>query len=168
MLLLPNNPNVVAAAEQVAGVVGKIVKVVPSRTVPQGIASLLAYNPEQSVEENARGMEERLESVHTVEMTKAVRDASLDSVSVKEGQYLGLIEHRPVVAGNTAGEAMDRALDELGLDGGYLVTLYYGEGVAVDEAAALARALKERPDTPEVEAVWGGQPHYQYIASVEP
>jgi len=168
VLLLPNNPNVVAAAEQVVQVVGKRVKVVPSRTVPQGIAALLAYNPEQSLNENAREMEARLDSVHTVEVTKAVRDASLEGISVKQGQYLGLVERKPVVAGNTPGEAMDRALDGLGLEGGYLVTLYYGEEISADEAGALGRALEERPDAPAVEVVWGGQPHYPYIASVEP
>lgn len=168
VLILPNNPNVVAAAEQVAQVVGKQVEVVPSRTVAQGIAALLAYNPEESVEENARTMVARLESVHTVEVTRAVRDASMDGVSIKQGQYLGLVERKPTAAGNTPGEAMDRALDELELEAGYLVTLYYGEGVTSDEASILARALRERPDTPEVEVVWGGQPHYQYIASVEP
>lgn len=168
VLLLPNNPNVIAAAEQVAQVVGKRVAVVPSLTVAQGIAALLAYNPEESVEDNARGMAARLESVHTVEVTRAVRDASMDGLSVTQGQYLGLVERKPAATGNTPGEAMDRALDELGLEGGYLVTLYYGEGVTADEASALAWALKERPDTPEVEVVWGGQPHYQYIASVEP
>lgn len=168
VLILPNNPNVVAAAEQVAQVVDKAVRVVPSRTTVQGIAALLAYNPEESVEKNARGMAARLDSVYTVEVTQAVRKASIEGVSVKQGQYLGLLERKPAAAGNTPGEAMDRALDELGLDAGYLVTLYYGEGVTAEEASALARALKERPDTPEVEVVWGGQPHYQYIASVEP
>jgi len=168
VLLLPNNPNVIAAAEQAATVVtGQRVEVVPSKTVPQGIAALLAYNPTETVAENARRMASKLESVCTVEVTQAVRDASLDGVVVRSGQYLGLVERRPATAGNTPGEALDRALDVLAMQAGYLLTLYYGANISSEEASALAQALKERPDGPEVEVVWGGQPHYQYIASVE-
>ena len=167
VILLPNNPNVIPAAKRVAEAAGKPVKVICTTTVPEGIAALLAYNPELDIEHNADAMVAQTKGIHTVEVTRAVRDATVEGLQVKQGQFLGLVAGRPVGCGSTAGQALDNALDSLDLAAGYLVTLYHGDGVTGDEAEVLARALGERPDTPQVEVVWGGQPHYPYIASVE-
>jgi len=167
VLLLPNNPNVLRTCQQVHLVTKKTIEVVPAKTVPQGIAALLALNQERSIAENLDAMQQSLAAVETIEVTTATRDAVIAGVAVKAGQPIGLLNRVLVAAGATPLEALEAVLDKLAMGPGYLVTLYYGEQVSRQDAEAVADALRARPDHPEVEVVWGGQPHYPYIASVE-
>ena len=166
VLLLPNNPNVVHACEQVHKVTGKRVEVVPSTTIPQGIAALLALNQEATFDGNLAAMKAALASVRTIEITRATREVTLDGVAVKEGQPIGLVDRKLAAAGATALATVTQALEQIGSEGG-LLTLYYGEDVSAHEAQALADALRSEEPGVEVEVVWGGQPHYLYIASLE-
>lgn len=167
VLVLPNNPNVIASCEQAQQFTSKRVIVVPSRTIPQGIAALLALNQEHGIDENAAAMTESLDQVRTVEITTATQDATIGGVSARQDQYIGLVEHKLVAAGDSLIGAFQATLDHLDLPKGNLVTLYYGEMVTKEEAETVAEELQTRPDSPEVEVIQGGQPHYHFIASVE-
>ena len=183
MILLPNNTNIVPAARQAAsiasqspdlllteaeeGTQGMTLHVVPSRTIPQGVAALLAFNPEGDLDSNLESMERALATVRTIEVTRAVRPAKIGQLAVNEGDYIGLLDGELVAAGDSALSALEQTLSEGGPEGGDLVTLYWGEGI--EEGQALEAAARLRESTPglDVEVVYGGQPLYQYIASLE-
>lgn len=166
IVLLPNNPNVVRACEQVQQLTEKRIEVLPTLTIPQGIGALLALNQEASIDENLAAMRAAFETVRTIEITRATRAATLDGIVVKEGQPIGLLDRKLAAAGETVLEAFMSVLDEAGCSGG-LLTLYYGENVTEAESSTLAAALQDHVQGLEVEVVWGGQPHYLYIASLE-
>jgi DAK2 domain fusion protein YloV len=166
IIVLPNDKNIVLAAQQAASLTQKRVAVVPTLSVPQGVAALLAFSPSRGLEENARAMEEALASVHTIEVTRAVRAVRLGRLSVRKGDYIALVDGELRAKAASPEDALRRALDLLdGQEG--LLTLYYGAEVDAEAAQALAQALqRERPGL-EVEVVYGGQPHYPYLASLE-
>lgn len=167
VVLLPNNSNIVATARLACQITSKRLFVVPSTTVPQGLAALLAFNPSADAAANAASMEAQLQRVSTIEVTRATRAATVGGVSVGQGEYIALLEGELVAAADSPGAALERALDRLAEAPGALITLYYGEGVGRDMAEDLAIRLRGRPSEPEVEVVEGGQPHYVYIVSVE-
>jgi DAK2 domain fusion protein YloV len=167
VVFLPNNRNIVPAARQAAELAEKPVRVVPSLTVPQGIAAMLAFNPELSCDENAIAMEREIASVRTGEVCDAVREVELNGVPVRKGQAIGLLERELVAAEETPGEALASLLRSANVEDEELVTLYWGGDVA-EEDAGEARALlhREFPNI-ELDVVYGGQPHYHYIVSIE-
>ena len=167
VIFLPNNKNIVPAARQAAEMSSKKLSVVPSTTIPQGIAAILAYNHEADLERNLTEMEGVLPSVRTGEVCRAVRPVELQGVSVEDGQIIGMLERKLVAAGDEPTEVLVSLLKEAGLFEGALVTLYSGEPLSDDEAAeALRRVGADFPGV-EAELVAGGQPHYHYIISVE-
>jgi len=167
VILLPNNKNIVSTAAQVHALSQKNVHVVPSRTVPQGIAALLAFNYDLTAEENARAMTEALESVTTIEITRAARKTQLNGEKIKKGQFIAIRDGKNLIAsGDSVEEAVSRALELSGIADAELVTLYSGVEIDAAAADALARLIRERHGV-EVELVVGGQPHYDYIISVE-
>ncbi len=166
VIVLPNDKNIIPTAHQAAQLSQKQVKVVPTRTIPQGIAAILAYNPERSMEENAPAMEEAARSVRTIEVARAIRDAHIGDHHVRQGEVMAIVDGQLMATAPTPEEAMRQALDALGVREG-LLTLYYGADTDPRTAQALAESLgSERPGL-EVETVDGGQPHYYYIASLE-
>ena len=174
VILLPNNSNILPAARQAASITegpeaqGDMrLHVVESRTIPQCVAALLAFNPEGAVEDNLESMENALASVKTVEVTKAVRPVTLGGLAVDEGQYIGLLEGDLVVAGGSAADVLQEALSKAGPDAGQLVTLYWGCDVREEEATEAAAMLSRSFPGLETEVVYGGQPLYDYIASLE-
>ena len=173
-ILLANNPNIIAAARQAASLAnGKdgdqnmALHVIPSRTVPQGVAALLAFNPEGDVESNLESMNQAVSTVKTVEVTRAVRQVTLGDVVVKEGQHIGLVDGELVVSCDGALPALDKAMMNAGPEEGQLITLYWGADVQESEAADTASHLREEHPGVDVEIVYGGQPFYQYLASLE-
>jgi len=168
IIILPNNKNVILTAQQAQELSDRNIQVVPSKTVPQGISALLAFNYQADVESNTEIMEDALEDVLTGEVTKAVRSVSLDGVDVQEGQIIGLLNGKLVTAGsevNAVVLSLIRSMnDEEELE---IITLYYGEGVAGEEAEALAGQIEELYPDFEIEAINGGQPHYPFILSGE-
>jgi dihydroxyacetone kinase-like predicted kinase len=165
-IILPNNKNIVVSAEQ-AGDGRTDLHVVPTSTVPQGVAALLAFNPEEPLEANLAAMNEALESVSTIEVTRAVRDSTVGGVDVTAGQYIGLVDGNLDVAAESPEQALHGSLEAAGLSPESLVTLYLGEDASRGDAEALVAGLEADAPGIEVELVYGGQPHYHYLASVE-
>ena len=167
VIFLPNNRNIVPAARQAADLSQKPVKVIPSSTVPQGIAAMLAFNAALSDDENAAAMERAFASVRTGEVCDAVREVELNGVPVRKGQAIALLERELVAAAGTPTEALASLLRSARTDECELVTLYWGGDVSEEEAGQAGALLEgELPDI-ELEVVYGGQPHYHYIVSIE-
>ncbi len=167
VIVLPNDKNIILAAEQARGLTKKRLAVVQSRSIPQGIAALLAMSPEDGLDENAEAMARALGSVRTIEVTRAVRSTKLKGVVVKEGDVIAIVDDELTLTAASPEEAVVRAVGGLASQGTSLVTLYYGAGTKPPQAEALAEDLRGRLAGHEVEVVFGGQPHYDYIVSVE-
>ncbi len=167
LIVLPNNGNVVMAAQQAAELSTKDVIVVTTRTIPQGIAALLAFNYTADLETNAALMRSAADEVETGEITTATRSVELDGVNVEAGDIIGLVNERIVASGPTVEHVMWPMLEKMALSDREILTLYYGNDVKVEHADTLAAKISERFPDQEVELVEGGQPHYHYILSVE-
>ena len=165
-IVLPNNKNILLTAEQAAaGDPG--VHIVASRSVPQGVAALLAYNPLWGLEDNLAAMAGAVSGVVTIEVTRAVRDSSVDGVAVRQGDYIALVDDRLALAAGSAEDALAGALALAGPGGDAVVTVYRGADADGGAAESCAAALGAGFPGVEVEWVYGGQPHYHYLASVE-
>jgi len=167
VVILPNNKNIILAAQQARDLSDKRVVVVPTRTIPQGIAAILALNYQADLETNARVMTEAAEEVQTGEVTVATRDVTLNGVSVRQGQVIGIHDGELVVAGDTPDEVVEALLERMNPSELEIVTLYYGADVTAEAAEALAERLEEKYPDLEFEVIEGGQPHYFYIISAE-
>ncbi len=167
VIVLPNDKNIIMAAEQAVPLSSKKVGVVKSRSIPQGIAALLAMNPEMGIDDNAGDMEQALGLVRTVEITRAVRSTSIGGVKVSEGQIIAIVDDVLTLSAETAEEAAVQALRGLATESTSLVSLYYGAETTPEQADDLAERLKGELAGHNVEVYWGGQPHYQYIISIE-
>lgn len=167
VIVLPNNSNIAMAARQAAQLSQKQVEVVPSRTIPQGIAAKLSFNYQADLRENAAAMTAAMGRVCTLEVTTAVRDAALDGVVVRAGQTIGLLDGELVIAGDQPDQVIDAVLDRMQLAEREIVTIYYGQGVRRSDAGALAERIGERFPDLEIEVQDGGQPLYAYIISAE-
>lgn len=167
VILLPNNSNVILAAEQAKALAQKNVVVVPTKTMPQGISAMLAFNYQADLEANARVMARAAGDVETIEVTTATRDVEIDGVAVKKGQIIGLLNDRLHTAGDSPEEVILEMLGQLELENFEIATVYYGNGVTQSEAEALAAHIEDLDADLEVELVEGGQPHYCYILSLE-
>ncbi len=167
VVLLPNNPNVQLVCQHVGEVIAKRVIVVPTHTIPQGIAALLAVGLDDTVDQQAAAMLAALDSVRSIEVTTATRSITIDGVVVEEGQSIALLDQKLVAATASPLAALQRALDAAHMAPGALLTVYYGDTISQEQAETAAAALRARPGAPEVDAVRGGQPHYPYIVSIE-
>ena len=167
VILLPNNPNIIMAARQAQSLSSRNVAVVPTRTVPQGIGALLAFNYQIDLESNADQMARAADDVETIEVTTAVRCAKLDGLQVNEGDLIGLLNGTLVASGMTAEAVVDATLQKVDLDDYEIITLYCGKDVSSADGNALAQRIQATCPDQEVEVLDGGQPHYHYIISVE-
>jgi hypothetical protein len=165
VLVLPNNTNVILTAEQAATLAKKPVRVVPSRSVPAGLAAIVRYLPTNSAEENERAMLEALDTVATGEVTVASRDAELNGLSVRKGAYLGLANGDPVACGEDFDAVADAVVERLLAGGRETLTLLAGaEGPALD---VLLERLRDRHPDVELDLQEGGQPHYPLLLAAE-
>ena len=167
VILLPNDKNIIMAAKQAEELTQKRLRVVETRSIPQGIAALLALNQEAELEANVTAMEEAGQGVLTLEVCRAVRSTSIGGVKVREGQIIAIVDDELKLAAETAEEGVLRALEGVEAEGVSLVTLYYGADTKQAEAESLGKRVKQVFPQYDVEVVHGGQPHYNYIASVE-
>lgn len=165
VIVLPNNANVILAAEQAAKLAGKPVRVVPSRSVQAGLAAIVRYLPTNTVEENAEAMTEALAGVVTGEVTIASRDVELDGVVVRAGEYFGLVDDTAVVCSPDFDEVADAVVERLLGDGRELLTIL--TGVDEPDLRPLLKRLAEHHPGVEVELHPGGQPHYPLLLSAE-
>ena len=167
VILLPNNSNVILAAEQAKTLSQKKVVVVPTKTMPQGISAMLAFNYQADLETNARIMARAAGDVETIEVTTATRDVEIEGIAVKKGQIIGLLNDRLHTAGSSPEEVIFTMLGQLALEDFEIVTIYRGEDVTQDEAEQLVVGIETLDADLEAELVEGGQPHYYYILSLE-
>ena len=167
VIVLPNNSNIIMAAEQAQALSDKRVRVIHTKTVPQGVCALLAYNYSADLDANARAMERSAHQVRTGEITTAVRDVRVNSLEVKEGQIIGLVDGTLTTAGSDLDEVVFDILQRMHSEEAEVLTLYCGETVPQESAENLAAKIEARYPEAEVEVVDGGQPHYHYIMSAE-
>ena len=169
VLILPNNKNVILAAEQVSQLVPDDVSVtiVPTKTVVQGIAAQLAFNGEDSADENAAAMTEAAQAVCTIELTYAVRDSTSGNLAVREGEAIALVDDMLVAHGADQISALRGALDTLDTDDYEVVSVYPGTDAAPDTTDTLVAQLEEWLPLAEIEVTPGGQPHYHYFIGLE-
>jgi len=167
VILLPNNGNVILTAQQVVDLTSKRVVVVPSRSVPQGIAALSSLNFAADLDANVATMTAALREVRSAEVTYAVRSATIEGVTVVEGQPIGLIDDTLVYAGRSVEDVLLGLLARTDAASAELVTLYRGADVTEEAGLAMVESLQGHYAEVTFELVEGGQPHYDYLMSVE-
>jgi uncharacterized protein len=166
-ILLPNDKDVLMAAEQAAQESEGFVTVIPTRSIAAGLAAAVAYMPEGDPEEVAGQMREAAEDVHCIEVTRSVRDATVDGVTVREGEAIAFLDGRLVTGGGSLEEALRTALEQAVEEGSSLATVYLGRDAEADAGARVTALIEEAFEELEVEVVQGGQPHYPYIVGIE-
>ncbi len=168
IFILPNNKNIILAANQAAALSeDKNIVVIPTKTVPQGITALINFMPDSSVEENTAHMTAELENVKSGQVTYAVRDTIIDDKEIKQDDYMGIGDHGIISVGkeleNTVLEMIDALVDE----DSAIVSIYYGEDMKEEDASVIGSKIEEKYPDVEVEIHYGGQPIYYYVISVE-
>ncbi len=167
VIVLPNDKNIILAAQQACRLTQKAVRIVPSVTIPQGIAALLAYNFQADLDANADAMTRALKHIVTFEVTRAVRSVSIDGLDVREGQMIGLLNGKLTVAGDELTAVVSDMFKQIGRDSFEIATIYFGENVTPSEADRLAAQIRTEYPKLQVEVINGGQPHTHFIISVE-
>lgn len=167
VILLPNNKNIQMAAEQAASLSDKRVRVLPTRNMPQGIAAMLAFDPDGEFEPVLAEMQTRMAEVHTGELTNATRTVTLDGIAVREGQFIGLSDGTLACATETLPDCALLLLEKMGAAEFDLLTLYHGAAIGSVEADALRTKIAGSYPQLQTEIYSGGQPHYHYILSLE-
>ncbi|MEL3972380.1 DAK2 domain-containing protein [Rossellomorea oryzaecorticis] len=167
VIIMPNNKNIIMAAEQAAEVLDAEVAVVPTKTVPQGMAALLAFNPTASVEENKKTMSESSQQVKTGQITYAVRDTNIDGMTISKDDFMGIAEGKIVIAEKDRSQTAKRLLDEMLDEDSEILTILYGEDVTEEDVNSIQEYVEENYQDVEVEVHNGKQPLYSYIFSIE-
>jgi hypothetical protein len=167
VIILPNNKNVVLTANQVPSLTDKKVEIVPTQTIPQGVAALLTFDYEADFETNAQLMKEATSKVKTIEITHAVRSAQLNGLKIKKKQSIGLLDGELLAGGNNPSDVLLKILAKLDLKKMGIITIYYGADTQQTEAEQVSANIRDRYPQLQVEVVRGGQPHYNYIVSIE-
>jgi dihydroxyacetone kinase-like predicted kinase len=166
VIILPNNPNILLTARQAQSLADKNVAVI-GQTIPQGIAALLAFQPDDYLEANVEAMEAAAASVRTAEVTTAVRSTQLMGKQVNQGQTIGFIDGQFIKVSDDRLDVVAALLDHMELEDGSLVTIYWGADSDQAEIESIVNSLNHRHSGLEIEMVEGKQPHYNYIISVE-
>jgi len=168
IFVFPNNSNIILAAESVKEMVnGKKVTVIKTSTVQQGLAALFMFNPQASVLENLNRFKEAVESVKSLEITKAVRDSKIKNREIKEGEYIGFVDGNLVCSKKTLDESVFCTLDNASASSADIITLFYGKNVSESDARVIFKEIQIRYPSVDVEMYYGGQAHYYYLISVE-
>lgn len=168
IFILPNNKNIILAANQAAALCEeKHIVVIPTKTVPQGITALVNFMPDSPVEENAQRMTEELDSVKTGQVTYAVRDTVIDDKEIKQDDYMGIGDHGILSVGRELEPTVMELVDELVDEDSAIVSVYYGSDMKEEDADAIGEQITEKYPDVEVEIHYGGQPIYYYVISVE-
>lgn len=166
--ILPNNKNIILAAEQAKSLVeDKKIFVVPSKTVPQGIAALINFLPDLSPEENLENMTSEMGRIHTGQITYAVRNTNIDGMEIHEGDIMGIGDSGMLAVGQNVNETVLETLKCMVEDESELISVYFGEDVTEEDAEALVEKVQTAFPNCEVELNDGGQPIYYYLLSVE-
>ena len=167
VVILPNNKNIVLTANQVQSQTTKTIEVVPTETIPQGVAALLAFDYEADLGANIQLMDEAKSAVRSIEVTRAIRSAKLNGRKIKRKQAMGFLDGNLVAVSDIATDALNEVLAELDLDKAEVITIYYGADTKPAEAEQISATVCQQHPQLQVEVVKGGQPHYNFIVSVE-
>ena len=168
IFILPNNSNIIMAANQAASLCeDKQIFVIPTKTIPQGVVAMINYVPERTAQENADTMTAELSSVQTGQVTYAVRDTEIDGIAIRKDDYMGIGDHTILSAGTDMDVVIKEMLDKMITEDSSIITIYYGEEKTEDDANALAEKFGDDYPECEVEVYYGGQPVYYYLISVE-
>ena len=168
VFILPNNSNIILAANQAKALTeDKQIIVIPSKTVPQGIAAMINYVYDKSAEENEKFMTEGMQAVRSGQVTYAVRDTSIDGKEIRQGDIMGLDDKTILAVGSDITETTLALIREMTDRNSELISLYYGEGTTEEQAEELSSRIMEEYPNVDVEVHEGGQPIYYYVLSVE-
>ena len=167
VFILPNNTNIILAAQQASELTEKNVIVLPTKSVPMGISAMLAFSADMGVEENTEAMTEAAENVHTASITYAVRDTTYEGKEIHQGDIMGMIDNKLSVLGNEVHQVGLDIAEKMVSEDTDLITIYYGSDVSEEDAQKLCDALAEKYDDCDVELQYGGQPLYYYLIAVE-
>ena len=167
VFILPNNTNIILAAQQASELTDRNVVVLPTKSVPMGISAALAFNPEAGVEDNTQAMTEAANNVHTASITYAVRDTNYDSREIHSGDIMGMLDNKLEILGHSAEDVAVECAERMVHEDSSLITIYYGSDIAEEKARALGDALEEKYPDCDVEVQNGGQPLYYYLVAVE-
>ena len=167
IFILPNNKNIIMAANQAAEISDKDIRVIPTKTIPQGITCITMFNPEADVEENTEELKEAMEMVKTTSVTYAVRDTEVDGKEIKEGNILGLVEGKIKEVGEDPYKVAEDLIDSLVDEDSELITIFYGKDCGEEKVDALIEKLEGKYEDLDVQCYKGEQPLYYFIMSVE-
>lgn len=168
VFILPNNKNIIMAANQAVSLVeDKQIIVIPTKTIPQGITALVNYIPDHSVEENKEQMMAEIENVKTGQVTYAVRDTEIDGKTIKQDDYMGIGDKSILVVGKDLKQTTLEMVDAMVDEDSAIVSIYFGSESSEEKAEEIASAIEEKYPDVEVEVNDGGQPIYYYVISVE-
>lgn len=168
IFILPNNKNIILAANQAQSLVkDKKIVVIPTKTVPQGITAVINYVPDLTVEENTKTMAEEIAHVATGQVTYAVRDTSIDGKEIKQGDFMGIGDSGILSVGTAISDVAMGMIDEMMTDGMELISIYYGSEITEEDAESLRERAAQKYASCDIELQYGGQPIYYYIVSAE-
>ncbi len=167
LIILPNNKNIVLTASQVQSLTEKTVEVVPTQTIPQGVAALLAFDYEADLPTNTQIMKKAISVIRSIEITRAVRSTRIGNLKIKRKQPIGLLDGDLVAVADDVIDAISQTLARLDLNKYEVVTIYYGADAEAEKAEQVSGNIRKQHPHLQVEVVQGGQPHYDYIISVE-
>jgi len=167
IFILPNNSNIILAANQAKELSEKNVVVIPCKSVPQGIASMLEFDPTSDTDENVHKMIDILENVKTVQITYSVRDSKFNDLTINKDDILGICDGDIMTVGNDISSAALETLENVITDEHEILTIYYGEDITEEKASELSSQLEYKYPELDIEIYYGGQPLYYYIFSIE-
>ena len=167
VLVLPNNKNIIMAAEQVDALTPKNVIVIPSKTVPQGITAMLSFNPEGEIQENVDALTEALDTVDTMQITYAARNSDFDGYDIHEGDYLAIYEKALYGTSRDIKVLLKALAKKVNEEGKEYITIYYGADIKEKHAQKAADLFQEMCPNADVNLLSGGQPVYYYLISAE-
>ena len=167
VFVFPNNKNIILAAEQAKGLTNKNLIVIPTKSVPEGIASTLAYNPDADVKENTEAMTCAISNVKSGSVTYAVRDTHVDGFDLTTGEIIGLDDKTILSKGILVSTTCENLIEKMINNNIVNITLYYGEDVREEEANSLCERLSQKYPNCEVNVIYGGQPVYYYLVALE-
>jgi dihydroxyacetone kinase-like predicted kinase len=168
IIVLPNNRNIILTANQAKELSPKQIHIIPTKTMPQGIAALIAFNYEGTLDENLKSMEDAMALVKTIEITRAIRTTKIKGLQIKEGQAIGIIDDQNIIsAGDDINDILFESINKAGAKSSEVITVYYGSDIEQPQAETIVKQIqKDYPDK-QVEVVAGKQPNYLYIVSLE-
>jgi uncharacterized protein len=167
VIILPNNKNIILTAEQIRPFTKKTIEIIPTETIPQGVAALLAFDYEADMKTNIQLMKQAHVAVKTVEITRAVRSTQISGLKIRRKQIISLLDGELVTVGNNPINVLMDTLSKIEPDKSEILTVYFGADTELEEAEQTAKAIRDKYPHLQVEIIRGDQPHYNYIVSIE-